>query len=1704
MRTAVFLTMLFLASLATPMASAATTETQFKDGSTSYSHTFNGAGEGTAGLITIPYGAEVTSAGFELVGESSQTTYTNFTTDNNFGGAGSTGSQTYISGLPSPYTSGYRSNVKVDNTDVTLRPQPSTTSGSLTSSSSISSAGNGHHNTTGGFVALGDQGYTSALASFSPMSASSTSGWTYSGVNAVVEDEIHRFQYSSSSLYNTPTIYRYNATTGSYIGTASLSYGTCTSSVYYNIYDTTLDGNGDAWMVHFSYYYLSKWTVSKTSWTCATYYSFNYPYALTGIDYDESTGKLWASYRDQSSSPSYNQYLMELNPSSPTSINGTWSLGTSTDFDHYGSSNPVSGLDVNFPRVTVNEYNNQGSRHHFYEFSGSLLNKQGYQALPGGGHYGLAEYDDTKLVFTCFYSTSYCSGSPSYMYKFQFVGTGLLWDARSPTATSATVQGATTNIAGSVSSLKVAGLFGYVPSSTSITLEVSNDGGTTWMTAVSGQTVTFSSAGTRITWRATLTGTSSATPILDGVVIEYINQYSTSGYIYGYQYTGGTTNIVAATVHWNASTPAGTSVTINLASGSSSTSCNSGSTGVTSFTQSGQSKSLSSSSYYACFRIDLRSSSIYNSPTLEDLHIQFHANVPKDVSLKIANSTVWTKQGNLFGAATASSSDPSSSFLSTINSKIPSTGAGYVDLEVELTSASAGMLNLVSFTVTYTMQTVNLAILVPEGEVLHARVEPYEIVTRHIIGESANGLQEASLTLLTNSASSNPILTWQPGDVFPDPNDPEDYIELDPSSYSVLNNGILDIHWRFTVTDLMPDMGYYDEAEQEVVGGVGFRTNCLDDSGSAGFSPALLQSEIQLQANRSYGLGFLKVRDNDGELTRDDVPDGAWVAAGEELHFTGAMWFMGTQDAPLDSAFDVRIARNNYVESTARDNSNSNGTFFVSVQVPDLDIPDGITYQVQTYNEKDPTHVLPRGSEWSRLFRVDGTAPEWTVTSPVEEAYEAASHVQPVSVLVHDEVGVPMSLTLNYWVEQDHDLNRNGKAEPEEYMTKTVSNSTDTKNKWFTTTIDHSRNPNMGRVSYFWSGGDQAGNPLYHEVMGLDDEMMQIRGEAGFDYDDATFRTRKDSSALFTGLDWMGHVDNAPVYAGLTQTITLGFIDANTAIDFEHISLVFDFEGPNPARDAQRVSYSGLNDTFWSESPYISILPSSEMTETTNESGLPWIIVTFQIKFGWDWPDEEMGDVALLYRERASNEDSRILLLEHTFRVENDLVLAADSFEVNDVSEPRTGPVADGTRVRKDDRLSFTGRVVYEGSDIAAPRDLGILVDVFDGEKIWSDGSLTSNGGYEVEVPLSSATTLQSSPTRTCLISITNIPGRGEDMTGTLVSTTLRVLVDDAAPRVTRRVAPLNVIDVSAQNDLSSVPVEFLGSEDADLTGSVQTVHWVMRDATRTITIGAGSSPLGMRQDGMIVTWTGTVDLTAGGTIQPREGDFVGFFITGYDAAGNDFPVVSNSEASPIPELAEDDLDFERQWVRLGAVGPELRIASITLSDDHVAPRVRIDIDVDVENIGGGTNRSFNVNFYAGDSDTPFETRAVSGLPGGERLTISVSWQAENVDRIRVVVDEENVILEANDEDNMAEHGLEVVYSTGFAWKDSYREQPLAWLFTIVGILVLLGVGTVASRTAVDHGEGAFLDEDDELWEEEDASMDADDEYDDEDEDDDD
>ena len=1670
MRKSLFLTAIFVLSVLSPMALADVTETQFQDGSTSYTHTFSGTGDAFAGNLTFPYGAEVSSASFDIAGEPSTTTWGNLTTDRDFGGAGS---GTW-SGVPPGFAYGSRSNLEVGNNNVELLGNPTNNINGLDRSTEGTTTGT--INNTGGFASNGDQGFIGATSKQTPFSLSNSNS-NYRGFVILHDDEYVSATSTSSSVYVTPVLKRYNSTTGTYIGTASINSGTCTySTPLYSTYDATSDGQGNIWTVSYSYRILVKWsaTVSSTgqmSWTCQNTYSYSGSYYPMGVDIDEDSGRMFLLMYE-SSFPNYNRYLYEVNPSSPSSVTGSWLLGSKEQLGD--SSTQVSGLIVDLPKIVTNEYYNQRGYHNHFSMNGIFVEHMGKVLLNGGGHYGMDQLGDNTFGFQCHYS-SYCSTN---MNKIQREGTGSVYDHRTPTTVSSVVTSLTTSLTSSVTDITVSALVGYITANTSIELQVSNDNGVTWMNGLFNQKLTFANAGSSIKWKAYLNGTAVETPVLDFVGLTYSTSYKSSGYfqLRSNYYSGNAP--VALTAWWNATTPSGTGLQVEFQD-----------TNTKYFSFSGDTKAVSMTSGYIYIYVRFTSNGA-NTPTLEDLNIGIHSDAPEQVGIDIGadGSNEWTSQGVLLGTSTRGGA----TFVKAFNDLIPDTGSGSVTIPVNINSQTSGIVVLERFSVTYTINTVNLDITIPDGEILHERNEPYEVVTRHIVGDGANNyIQSATLSFLASPASNAPTLEWQEGDIFPSPNDPEDWVDIDPSSWSVLNNGILEIHWLFSVTSNFPDQD-----------NVRFTTNCLDNTGTNGYSPTPLSSTNGLRVNNSFGLGWLNIRDNYGEVTSNDLEDGSWVAAGETLHFQGAMWFADSADAPKDSAFDVRVSQNGFVNSNWRDTSNINGSFFISIQMPDIDVESGLTYEIQTYNERDSTMVLPPNSDWFRTYKVDATAPENLEAYPLEDAYEAADEGQKVTVKVSDSVGDPTQLTLYYWVEADHDLNRNGEADSTEYASKVVVNESDADTKMFSTTIDHSRNPNMGRVSYYWDGGDRAGNPLHKSTI-IDDETYVWESGPGFNADDATFRTRKDSVAVFTGLEWDGHSDNSPVFAGTPQKISLGLIDANTAIDFEFIDIVFDFEGPDDEVDQQRISYYGITDSFASQSDFITLSPTSSMVQTTNESGMPWILVDFDFTVGWDWPDEDISDMALEYKERGSEFPTRHIIAEHTFTVENDLVLDASSFLVEDISEPRTGLVADGSRVRNDDRLEFTGKVVYEGSNIPAPNDASIVIEVFDGESTWSDGSLADDGGYSVEVPLSHAETLQSSPTRTCLISIGGIPGEGEDMTGQTVSTTLRVVVDDTAPRVVSRTSPLNIIDISANTDLSEVPVEFRGTEDADMTGSKQIVHWVMRDSSRTLTLGAGQSILGMQQEGQSVIWTGTVDLTDDGKISMREGDWVGFYLTGYDSAGNEFPVVSNSEASPIAEIASDDTDFERQWVRLGAVGPELKIGSIRLSDDHVAPGQEVKITADVQNVGGSTSSQFKVSFYAGNDIVPFDSTTLNKIGADQTIPVSVYWNAEEgIDKIRVQVDPDDVIVEVNDDDNTAEHKVEVVYVSYMGWFDSIREQPLIWLFSIMSVIVLVGIGITANRTAISHSDDSLYDDDWEVEEEdEDWEGDEDDDDDDYDED---
>ena len=96
MRQAIFLTLLFVLSVMSLPAAAANAKRSSMTAPPLTNTPFS-EGAGPAGVITMPIGANVQSASFNLLGEASTTTYTNFTTNSHYGGAGD---QDYISPMP--------------------------------------------------------------------------------------------------------------------------------------------------------------------------------------------------------------------------------------------------------------------------------------------------------------------------------------------------------------------------------------------------------------------------------------------------------------------------------------------------------------------------------------------------------------------------------------------------------------------------------------------------------------------------------------------------------------------------------------------------------------------------------------------------------------------------------------------------------------------------------------------------------------------------------------------------------------------------------------------------------------------------------------------------------------------------------------------------------------------------------------------------------------------------------------------------------------------------------------------------------------------------------------------------------------------------------------------------------------------------------------------------------------------------------------------------------------------------------------------------------------------------------------------------------------------------------------------------------------------------------------------------------------------
>ena len=65
-------------------------------------------------------------------------------------------------------------------------------------------------------------------------------------------------------------------------------------------------------------------------------------------------------------------------------------------------------------------------------------------------------------------------------------------------------------------------------------------------------------------------------------------------------------------------------------------------------------------------------------------------------------------------------------------------------------------------------------------------------------------------------------------------------------------------------------------------------------------------------------------------------------------------------------------------------------------------------------------------------------------------------------------------------------------------------------------------------------------------------------------------------------------------------------------------------------------------------------------------------------------------------------------------------------------------------------------------------------------------------------------------------------------------------------------------------------------------------------------------------------------------------------------------------------------------------------------------------------------------------------------------------------------------IVKVLDDDNSAEHSIDVAYSKYLGWIDAPRKNPLTWIFIILTLITLTVVISVASKTSLDFSDGAL------------------------------
>ena len=660
-------------------------------------------------------------------------------------------------------------------------------------------------------------------------------------------------------------------------------------------------------------------------------------------------------------------------------------------------------------------------------------------------------------------------------------------------------------------------------------------------------------------------------------------------------------------------------------------------------------------------------------------------------------------------------------------------GGPMANVEIAVTSTSGGGLTFSNLNILTASGYDNTLSVTGNPVGFYPNGDLYEIVTTHTVaGSTGATLAESRLTL--ESSTGTVVLSYSDAFGFAEASDEDDLISLESTStQSDITDG-KSVTWRFIVNS-----NWEDTDEVRIYSGL------IASDGVNGLPSAVLMAPPGGNAveNDAIITNF-EVR-NDIGLSQD-LDNGK---SNQIVNLAGSIRLENLDISPDPSRYFM-VLEQKYINTSSEnftiewlpvENQSGviGGDFNLDIDLGFAAGEETYRFRIDGYEGGDtlcPAAVYRPDSDCAIPFNlsIDTLDPslievkilngqvdpslESNWRTMVDDTWVVPSANQQIRLLAYDLPNPPSSLDIKIWVENDHDTNGDGHANASEYITVTVNNDGEAPFANYTGSFSDMANIGadpVGKVSVWIEGYDLAGNPINGGAPGFEDDhftyvSMNSKSPVirNFFIDDS-----QDGRFLNSNQPQYDGKWNQTMYAGNQYSLIVEANDDNgwRDVDYFHLDLADN-------RDDMNVYYSPRNETAWSDSPWITILEESEISDGPRMLRMDGgaLIDPFEADFMLDLPIRiDWGVLGattalnnpVLYMQDLDNPRYRMLPapgrhiqdwyysdgIQLDFRTDevNDLMVTP---LFADLSEPQTEDVRKGF-VYPGDTISFTGQYAY-------------------------------------------------------------------------------------------------------------------------------------------------------------------------------------------------------------------------------------------------------------------------------------------------------------------------------------------------------------------------------------------------------------------------